>query len=55
MTEEQKKNIMSLEAYHKNMTENKILPNTDYYVPKRLDDGSVDFDIFKYKPQGEIQ
>jgi hypothetical protein len=55
MTEEQKKNIMSLEAYHKNIAEKKILPDTDYYIPKRSDDGSVDFDIFKYKPQGEIQ
>jgi len=49
MTDEQKGNILTLEAYHKNISEGKLKPDTNYYVPRRMEDGGVDFDIFQYK------
>ena len=50
MTDEQKGNIYTLEGYHRNLSEGKLKPDTNYYVPRRLKEGGVDFDIFQYKP-----
>ena len=51
MTDEQKRNIFTLDAYHKNLKKGELKPDTDYLVPRKLKDGTIDFDIFKYTPQ----
>lgn len=50
MTKEQKDNIYSLHAYQKRLSEGTLKPDTDYYIPRRLEGGGVDFDIFRYNP-----
>lgn len=56
MTDEQKGNIYSLNAYYQNLESGRLKPNTDYYVPRRDSNGVIDFDVFRYTkdaPQGE--
>ena len=50
MTDDQKKNIITLQGYHQKLKNKELLPDTEYFIPRRLKDGGVDFDIFQHKP-----
>jgi hypothetical protein len=48
MTDEQKGNIYSLNAYYQNLEAGRLKPDTNYYIPRRDSNGVIDFDVFKY-------
>ena len=50
MTDDQKKNIITLQGYHQKLKNKELLPDTEYFIPRRLKEGGVDFDIFQHKP-----
>jgi hypothetical protein len=53
MTDEQKGNIYSLNAYYQNLEAGRLKPNQNYYIPRRDSNGVIDFDVFTYREDGE--
>jgi hypothetical protein len=53
MSQEQKNNIYSLNAYYQNLEAGRLKPNENYYIPRRDSNGIIDFDVFTYKPEGK--
>ena len=53
MDDRQKGSIYSLEEFQKRRDAGELTPNEPYYVPKRLEDGTVDFDIFTFRNEAD--